>query len=173
MLLCVLGFNGACSIHEWTGTFQDQSARFKFTSVCGHIFGLDFTGKFNSWDRCDPSELFGAPTEKKEATLKLKMPAFLASESKGCDYLVLWLDCDKEGENICFEVMDAVSNSIKNIRSPSVTFRAKFSAITDKDIKYAMNHLIQPNENEAKSVDARQEVNKLPFNFHLILKRFL
>lgn len=91
------------------------------------------------------------------------MPAFLASEARGCDTLVLWLDCDKEGENICFEVMDAVSGSIKNIRSPSVTFRAKFSAITEKDIKYAMNNLIQPNENEAKSVDARQEV--ILFNF--------
>lgn len=91
------------------------------------------------------------------------MPAFLASEARGCDILVLWLDCDKEGENICFEVMDAVSGSIKNIRSPSVTFRAKFSAITEKDIKYAMNNLIQPNENEAKSVDARQEV--ILFNF--------
>lgn len=87
------------------------------------------------------------------------MPAFLASESRGCDTLVLWLDCDKEGENICFEVMDAVSGSIKNVRSPSVTFRAKFSAITDKDIKYAMNNLAHPNENEALSVDARQEVN--------------
>lgn len=154
----VLGFNGACSVHEWSGTFQSQAVNFKFTSVCGHINGLDFVGKFNSWDRCDPSELFGAPTEKKESTPKLKMPAFLASEARGCDYLVLWLDCDKEGENICFEVMDAVSSSMRNVRSPLVTFRAKFSAITDKDIKHAMNNLIQPNENEALSVDARQEV---------------
>jgi DNA topoisomerase III len=103
--LFALGFNGACSVHEWNGTFKDQQVRYKFTSVCGHINGLDFTGKFNSWDRCDPSELFLAPTEKKEATAKLKMPAFLASEARGCDYLVLWLDCDKEGENICFEVI--------------------------------------------------------------------
>lgn len=85
------------------------------------------------------------------------MPYHLSHESKGCDFLVLWLDCDKEGENICFEVMDAVH--IPNVRSSSVTFRAKFSAITERDIKHAMDTLGQPNENEAKSVDARQEID--------------
>jgi DNA topoisomerase-3 len=100
------GFNGACSIHDWNGSFQGHSnVKFKMTSVCGHVMSLDFPSKYNNWDRVDPVELFFCSTEKKEATAKLKMPAFLAAEAKNADYLVLWLDCDKEGENICFEVI--------------------------------------------------------------------
>ena len=53
------------------------------TSVCGHVNTCDFPSKFNNWDRVDPSELFNCPIEIKEATPKLKMPAFLAAEAKG------------------------------------------------------------------------------------------
>lgn len=98
------GSNNACSVHEWSGNFRGENVHFKMTSVCGHVMSLDFVGKYNSWDKVDPVELFSCPTEKKEANPKLKMPPFLSQEAKGCDYLILWLDCDKEGENICFEV---------------------------------------------------------------------
>ena len=128
------------------------------TSVCGHVMSLDFPAKFNSWDKVDPSELFACATEKKEATAKLRMPYTLAQESKGCDYIVLWLDCDKEGENICFEVLDAVRGSMKRLDRKTV-FRAKFSSITAKDIVAAMNSLGEPDENQSFSVDARQELD--------------
>lgn len=118
-------------VHEWVGQFRSETVHFKMTSVCGHVMSLDFIGKYNSWDKVDPVssstlhrwfcnfflhfkieliqvELFSCPTEKKEANAKLRIPQLLGKEGSNCDYLILWLDCDKEGENICFEVITAV-----------------------------------------------------------------
>ncbi len=82
---------------------------------------------------------------------------------------ILWLDCDREGENICFEVINSTKFGVQmSDESKFLTFqsvgkdprssrilRAKFSAITESDIKRAMDNLVLPNENEAKAVDAR------------------
>lgn len=89
------GFNGACSIHEWTGALQGEQVRFRMTSVCGHVMTTDFDARYNNWDRVDPVsccrscflirdlpqvELFVAAIEKKEANPKLKMVDFLRQE---------------------------------------------------------------------------------------------
>nr|CDS23493.1 DNA topoisomerase 3 beta 1 [Echinococcus granulosus] len=150
------GSSGACSIHEWNGTFRGGPVRFKMTSVCGHVMTLDFVGRFNNWDVVDPVELFSAKIEKKEANPKLKMVNFLQKEAKGASSLILWLDCDKEGENICFEVIEAVTP----VMGPQAQiYRAHFTAVTDHEVQVAMKNLRQPNKNEALSVDARQETD--------------
>ncbi|XP_061784948.1 DNA topoisomerase 3-beta-1 isoform X2 [Nerophis lumbriciformis] len=154
------GLNGSCWVHEYNGVFHGQTAHYKMTSVCGHVMSLDFIGKYNNWDQVDPAELFSkAPTEKKEVNPKLSMVKFLQVEARGCDFLVLWLDCDKEGENICFEVIDAVQPVMKGGVREKTIYRARFSSITEPDIWKAMNQLGEPNHNESLSVDARQELD--------------
>jgi DNA topoisomerase III len=89
--------------------------------------------------------------------------------SKGCQHIVLWLDCDREGENICFEVLECCLPHMSQARSLQCVWRAKFSAISEKEIVSAMGHLGEPNENESKAVDARQELDlKVPSNFDAI-----
>lgn len=157
---------------EFNSFFMGQPALFRVTSVTGHIFSTDFPAKYQNWDTTDPKELFDAPVQH-VAEGKGGIVKHLEREGKHIDYLVLWLDCDREGENICFEVMRCVCPHMKrrNIperRGTSVSkggyelqnvYRAKFSAVTPKDIERAMNSLTVPNENEALAVDARQELD--------------
>lgn len=52
------GLNGACSVHEYTGSFQGQTVRFKMTSVCGHVMSLDFIGRWYWWKICENNSFF-------------------------------------------------------------------------------------------------------------------
>jgi DNA topoisomerase III len=79
--------------------------------------------------------------------------------AKGCSHIVLWLDCDREGENICFEVLDCAVPALSHARPSRFIWRARFSAISAPEITSAMANLGEPNENEALAVDARQELD--------------
>ncbi|EFJ52569.1 hypothetical protein VOLCADRAFT_79203 [Volvox carteri f. nagariensis] len=151
----------ALDVHEFEGRFRGQPARFKMTSVIGHVYSIDFTAAFNSWDKVDPAQLYDAPTVKLEANPKAHVCEHLQREGRGCDVLVLWLDCDREGENICFEVGGwGVRREGKDEPSERQSvLRARFSAITAPEIRAAMSNLVLPNEAEALAVDARQELD--------------
>ena len=152
----------ACSVHEYSGTwpYTNEPVLYKMTSTCGHVMGVDFPGRFNNWNATDPAELFDCPIEQTEANASLAIPRMLNQEARDVDLLVLWLDCDKEGENICFEVIQAVQGALKPaFRNEQNILRAKFSALTPKDIRHAMSNLGLPNKNESLSVDARMELD--------------
>ena len=72
---------------------------------------------------------------------------------------MLWLDCDREGENICFEVMDAVVPQMRGGGGLRNVYRAKFSAISKSSVENAMKNLAKPNKDESDAVDARQELD--------------
>eukprot|EP00899_Mesostigma_viride_P006662 jgi/Mesvir1/15998/Mv08302-RA.2 len=150
----------ALDVHYFNGSFRGRHADFKCTSVIGHIYNCDFPPNYQNWDTTDPASLFDAPTVKVESNKKAHVCKHLQSEAKGCEYLVLWLDCDREGENICFEVME---NTVQWMRTPEAgaqqVYRAKFSAISAPAIQAAMTNLGEPSKNESLSVDARQELD--------------
>lgn len=61
------------------------------------VLSIDFKPQYNNWENTPPEKLFDAETLKEEANPKMRIVKMLQSEAKNCDYLVLWLDCDREG----------------------------------------------------------------------------
>lgn len=82
---------GATDVFEWDGSFQGRRARFRMTSVIGHVFSLDFTSEYQGWERHTPDRLFlEATTQKCESNPKAHIVRHLAAEGRGADHLVLW-----------------------------------------------------------------------------------
>ena len=151
----------ALPVHECTTPFPKaphaKQCKHKITSVVGHVFSVDFSSQFQSWDSVDPAELYHAPIIRKPC--KGSVVKHLQDEARGVDFIVLWLDCDREGENINFEVLDVCMHLMKGSNPYDRVYRAHFSAINPSDIQKAYKSLGKPDKNQALAVDARQELD--------------
>ncbi|KAH7649767.1 DNA topoisomerase III [Cryptosporidium bovis] len=138
-------------------TFFGKECNMVVTSVRGHIKNLEFEPKFSNWNTVDPAILLDLSTPVVNSVVpdcsdiadNLK---FYAKVSK---YLILWLDCDREGENIAFEVISICMTSNQNLK----IFRAHFSALTKNDILNAIENLRAPDRALSDSVEARREID--------------
>ncbi|CAN1250040.1 DNA topoisomerase 3-alpha [Linum perenne] len=142
-------------IYEFNYTINGQPCHMLMTSVTGHLMEMDFDDRFRKWHSCDPADLYQAPIRKFVPEDKLDIKRSLEEEARKCQWLVLWLDCDREGENIAFEVVEVcrTANSRLTIR------RARFSSLIDREIHQAVQNLVAPNQLFSDAVDARQEID--------------
>ena len=142
------GVSPSAPVFEYDGVFAGTKARFKVTSTVGHVWSLDFPKEYNDQVKIDPVELFDAPTQHMEDP-RPRMSEHLSREAVDADALVLWLDCDREGENICFEVM-AITQPVLNPLDlggyEGNVFRARFSSLAPADLQNAMGALAFPNK---------------------------
>eukprot|EP00980_Cylindrotheca_fusiformis_P023988 scaffold11292_cov116-Cylindrotheca_fusiformis.AAC.2 len=164
------GISRALPVYEFSSTafqpLQESSdgpvkCLVRVTSVVGHIFSLGFDTQNQT--KSDPADFFHLPIVKQEesTTSKLRVLDHLRALSADADHLVLWLDCDPEGENIAHEVIAVTRRAFdtKNSANDDRIHRARFSAISPKSLRDAFASLEKPDAALSRSVDARQELD--------------
>jgi DNA topoisomerase IA len=154
------GRSPICPVYQYRGKMMGHSnVLFKVTSVAGHVYSRDFPKQYADWQRTDPLDLFDAETVLVEANPKNRIVDHVKHECKNASFVVLWLDNDREGENICFEILSAVTPLLKKENFKQV-YRAVFSSLAPTDLQEAFRVLNKgPNRNESISVDARQIID--------------
>ncbi|XP_055920463.1 DNA topoisomerase 3-alpha isoform X2 [Eupeodes corollae] len=142
-------------IYEFETPVRGNNSKMVMTSVSGHLLGAEFLVSYKNWKNCDPLQLFDAPIRRTCIEDYLPIKKTLEREIKSCQGLIIWTDCDREGESIGFEIIE-VCRAIK----PNITvYRAKFSEITTAAVRRALANLEQPNKFLDNAVTARSELD--------------
>jgi DNA topoisomerase III len=92
----------------------------------------DFPESHRKWSSCDPLALFDAPVVSEVAADKKDIARNLEMEARHAQQLMIWTDCDREGENIGAEIVKVCRTTNPNI----IVKRARFSAIIPQYVNY-------------------------------------
>jgi DNA topoisomerase-3 len=93
--------------------------------VAGHLLEHDFTDAYRKWHSCNPGDLFDAPIESKVGQKMKPIEQNLMIQARRAATLMIWTDCDREGEHIGTEIVSVCRKANQNL----VVKRARFSAI--------------------------------------------
>ena len=158
------------TIYTYEGRFKGKKAFFTVSSIRGHVYQDNFKEKikrnFYQDDDINVNELYEEKIVKalkrnndEDITKFINVPQFLRNIAEGKDILCLWLDCDPEGENICYEVIHNVLPYM-NKRDYQQIYRAQFNSLTKKDIRQSFENLSDyPDKDLSMSVDARSIID--------------
>ncbi|XP_053327854.1 DNA topoisomerase 3-alpha [Spea bombifrons] len=149
------GYSKFNKIYEYEYNLFGRDVAVVMTSVSGHLLALDFQSHLKKWHSCNPVSLFDAEVEKYCPDDFVNIKRTLEREVRQCQALIIWTDCDREGENIGFEIIHVCKAVKPNLQ----VFRARFSEITPRSIRMACENLVQPDQNVSDAVDVRMELD--------------
>lgn len=112
-------------IRNFDFDYPQTNSHFTVTSVSGHLLAHDFPDAYRQWHSCDPISLFDAPIHTIVPTENKTIERNLMNEARSAHTLMIWTDCDREGENIGWEIVTVCRKAKPNI----LVRRARFSAI--------------------------------------------
>ena len=109
----------------------------------------------NSRHYKDPKSLFDAPIVRfcpdEFSHTKYNIQNLAARNQ----ILIIWTDCDREGEHIGYEILEVVLERNPNIQ----VYRAIFSEITKTSVEKALLELRPLDINQSNAVDVRMELD--------------
>ncbi|EAU90946.2 hypothetical protein CC1G_02333 [Coprinopsis cinerea okayama7 len=138
-------------IKNYEFDYPQTRATFVVTCVTGHLTSTDFTEQHRGWHSCDPSALFDAEVQTFVPQDKKAIETNLKNQARYADMLMIWTDCDREGEHIGMEVV----NVCRRVRPNIQVKRARFSAIIAQQIHRAAQHPVELDLRQADAVEAR------------------
>ncbi|KAK0765479.1 hypothetical protein N5P37_001414 [Trichoderma harzianum] len=131
---------------------QWGSSNVTMTCVTGHLTNVEFTSEYKNWSHPPPESLFTAPIVTND---KKDIAKNIADQAKYARLLVIWTDCDREGEHIGQEIVNAARKGNAGIQVK----RAKFSNVERAHVLSAARRLVELDEKQVNAVAARIELD--------------
>ena len=129
--------------------FKWKGEEWLVMGLSGHIMNYDFPEQYNKWSEVNPGVLLGVDPEK--FVTRADYAAAVKTLAKRADKIILACDYDREGENIGFEAK-TLAEEVTNVPFA----RARFSALSPKEVRKAFENLMDPDYNMAMAAEARQ-----------------
>lgn len=137
---------------------QAGSCQVTMTSVAGHLSGMDFQSDRYGWGKCNVQELFDAPISEVLDKNQKKIAENIKKEARNADFLMIWTDCDREGEYIGWEIFREASRANRRL-TEDVVYRAVFSHLERTHILQAARNPQRLDMRSVNAVGTRMEID--------------
>ncbi|PFH57509.1 hypothetical protein XA68_14912 [Ophiocordyceps unilateralis] len=125
------------------------------TCVSGHLTNIDFPAEYRNWGHPPPETLFTAPIITNIHDDSKIIAKNIQDQARYSRLLVIWTDCDLEGEHIGQEIVDAARQGNAGIQIK----RARFSNVERAHVLSAARRLADLDEKKVNAVRARIELD--------------